>query len=99
MVPFVRTFKVQTGKYLTSSMQLEITALSYGRGPRIEASMDESGGNLAPPTEEEQESMARFWAMEEANIPKGWGDDQEIDYAEISSKRKAADVDESRNSG
>ena len=49
--------------------------------------MDDSGGNFAPPTKAEQESMAKFWAMEEANAPKGWGDEQEIDYAEISSKR------------
>lgn len=46
----------------------------------------EETAHLNPPTEEEQESMARFWAMEEANSPKGWEDEEEIDYAEINKK-------------
>lgn len=78
-------------------LQFEITALSYGRGPRIEANMDDSGGDLAPPTKAEQESMAEFWAMEEANTPKGWGDEQEIDYAELSSKRMESSQNPGKN--
>ena len=35
------------------------------------------------PTEEEQERMAMFWAMEEVNAPKGWDDDKELDYSEV----------------
>lgn len=91
-----------------ATLQLEITALSYGKGPRIEAGAEEGadgGKNLfygkgfrasfdadgaPPPSKDEQESMAKFWAMEEANTPKGWDDEEELDYAEITSKRKAA---------
>lgn len=78
--------------------QLEITALSYDKGPRIAP-----GDNLPPPTETEQETMARFWAMEEANAHGGWDNEEEIDYAEISRKRAKergeTSLENSRNSG
>ena len=95
--------------FYRTTLQLEITALSYDKGPRIEAGAEEGadggGKNLfygkgfrasfdadgaPPPSKGEQESMARFWAMEEANAPKGWDDEEELDYTEITSKRKAA---------
>lgn len=40
-----------------------------------------------PPTEEEQERMAMFWAMEEVNAPKGWDEDKELDYSEVQVSR------------
>lgn len=81
---------------LLSFFQLEITALSYGKGPRISAGMgDVTDTNLPPPTEEDQEKMRKFWAMEEANAPRGWEDEQELDYAEISQRT----ADQSQNSG
>lgn len=73
--------------------QLEITALSYGKGPRE---------SISPPTQDEQETMANIWAMEEVNSPSGWENEQEIDYAELASKRMAAEtrgMDKSRDSG
>lgn len=81
---------------LSLFFQLEITALSYGKGPRISAGMgDVTDTNLPPPTEEDQEKMRKFWAMEEANSPRGWEDEQELDYAEISQRT----ADQSQNSG
>lgn len=80
--------------------QLEITGLSYGKGPRIDTSMV-SSGNVLPPSKDEQDSMAKFWALEEANAPRGWEGEQELDYAEISSKRTAMErryMEDSQNS-
>lgn len=31
--------------------------------------------------------VAMFWAMEEANSPRGWDEEQELDYAEASRRR------------
>ena len=73
--------------------QLEITALSYGKGPRE---------SISPPTQDEQETMANLWAMEEVNSPPGWENEQEIDYAELASKRMATEsrtTDGNRDSG
>ena len=92
---------------LLHALQLEITALSYGKGPRIAASMEgESGASadqLHPPTQDEQEKMARFWAQEEANAPRGWEEEEELDYAEISrraaAERKGAELRQSKDSG
>lgn len=84
--------------------QLEITGLSYGKGPRIPAGVEGDGADsqATQPTDDEQDRMARFWAMEEANSPKGWEEEEEVDYAEIS-KRSALQREkkdqESRNSG
>ncbi len=87
-------------------MQLEITALSYGKGPRIAAGIEDgaSAAQLPPPTHDEQEKMAQFWAMEEANTPKGWENEAELDYAEISrraaaERREGAELRQSRDSG
>ena len=38
--------------------------------------------------------MAMLWAIEEKSTPKGWEDEQEIDYAAISSKRAAINTAE-----
>ncbi len=61
-----------------------------------------SSGNVLPPSKDEQDSMAKFWALEEANAPRGWEGEQELDYAEISSKRTAMErryMEDSQNSG
>ena len=84
-------------------MQLEITALSYGKGPRVTAGLDGRDGpsSLSPPSQKEQDSMARFWAMEEANTPKGWEDEMELDYEEIAKKSamNRRHLVDSKNSG
>ena len=40
-----------------------------------------------PPTEDEQQQMAMFWAMEEANTPRGWDDEEELDYTMVSQRQ------------
>jgi len=32
--------------------------------------------------------MALFWAMEEANSPKGWDEEKELDYSEVVRRRE-----------
>ena len=43
---------------------------------------------LPPPSEQEQQQMALFWAMEEANSPKGWDEEKELDYSEVVRRRE-----------
>ena len=31
--------------------------------------------------------MAMFWAMEEANTPRGWDDEEELDYTMVSQRQ------------
>ncbi len=38
--------------------------------------------------------VAMFWAMEEANSPRGWDDEQELDYTEVSRRKEERDVRE-----
>ena len=33
--------------------------------------------------------MAMFWAMEEANTPRGWDDEEELDYTVVSQRQQA----------
>ena len=40
-----------------------------------------------PPTEDEQQHVAMFWAMEEANTPRGWDDQAELDYTVLSQRQ------------
>ena len=40
-----------------------------------------------PPTEDEQQHMAMLWAMEEANAPRGWDDEEELDYTVVSQRQ------------
>lgn len=72
--------------YFTDSPQLEITGASYDKGPSAESRLEEGGAAAEFPTQDEEESMARFWAMEEANARGGWEDDQELDYEEMAKK-------------
>ena len=44
-----------------------------------------------PPTEDEQQQMAMFWAMEEANTPRGWDDEAELDYMAVSQRQAQAE--------
>ena len=44
-------------------------------------------GDHPPPTEDEQQQMAMFWAMEEANAPRGWDDEEELDYTMVSQRQ------------
>ena len=57
--------------------------------------------SLPPPSQDEQERMARLWALEESTSPKSWEDEQELDYTELAKKREMADdsLDTSKNSG
>ena len=34
--------------------------------------------------------MAMFWAMEEANAPRGWDDEAELDYTMVSQRQASA---------
>lgn len=43
---------------------------------------------LPPPSEKEQQQMALFWAMEEVNSPKGWDEEEELDYSAVSRRRE-----------
>ena len=55
-----------------------------------------------PPTEAEQERLALYWAMEEANAPRGWEDDKELDYtglAEGGGGGEGEELSQSKNSG
>ena len=45
----------------------------------------------SPPTEDEQQQMAMFWAMEEVNTPRGWGDEAELDYMAVSQRQAQAE--------
>ena len=40
------------------------------------------------PTEKEQQEVAMFWAMEEANVPRSWDEEKELDYSQVSRKRE-----------
>ena len=40
-----------------------------------------------PPTEDEQQRMAELWAMEEVNAPRGWDDEEELDYTVLSQRQ------------
>ena len=40
-----------------------------------------------PPTEDEQQRMAELWAMEEVNAPRGWEDEEELDYTVLSQRQ------------
>lgn len=40
-----------------------------------------------PPTEDEQQQMAEWWAREEANAPRGWDDEEELDYTVLSQRQ------------
>ena len=44
-----------------------------------------------PPTEDEQQQMAMYWAMEEANTPRGWDDEAELDYLAVSQRQAQAE--------
>ncbi len=60
------------------------------------------GSRLGPPTEDELESMAKFWATEEMNSSRGWEHEKEIDYEELYKKsemRRGRELEESQNSG
>lgn len=48
------------------------------------------------PSQDEQDRMASFWALEEAKGPQSWDDDQELDYSKIAKKR--GNEDESNES-
>lgn len=48
--------------------------------------MDHAMHDHLPPTEDEQQQMAMFWAMEEANTPRGWEDEVELDYTMFSQR-------------
>lgn len=41
--------------------------------------------NLEPPLPEEQDQLAQYWALEEVNEPKGWQEDEELDYTQVAS--------------
>ena len=41
-----------------------------------------------PPSQHEQDQVALFWAMEEANNQRGWDEEKEIDYTELSRKQE-----------
>ena len=75
--------------------QLDFSGASYDKGPRMpnidgsRLAEEEADASALMPTEDEEERMARFWAMEEANAPKGWEDDKEIDYEELAEKAAA----------
>ena len=43
---------------------------------------------LPPPSEKEEQQMALLWAMEEVNSPKGWDEDEELDYSAVSRRRE-----------
>ena len=43
---------------------------------------------LPPPSEKEQQQMALLWAMEEVNSPKGWDEEEELDYSAVSRRRE-----------
>ena len=44
--------------------------------------------SLPPPSEKEQHQMALLWAMEEVNSPKGWEEEEELDYSAVSRRRE-----------
>ena len=44
--------------------------------------------SLPPPSEKEQHQMALLWAMEEVNSPKGWDEEEELDYSAVSRRRE-----------
>ena len=41
--------------------------------------------NVEPPLPEEQDHLAQYWALEEANEPKGWQENEELDYTRVAS--------------
>jgi len=89
---------LQEQSALNSLFQLDFSGASYDKGPRIDGSgsLEEADASALIPTEDEEERMARFWALEEANAPKGWEDDKEIDYEELA--EKAAEMSKGQKS-
>ena len=46
--------------------------------------------------------MAMFWAMEEANAPRGWDDEEELDYTAVSQRQgiqSGASLDDNKAAG
>ena len=70
------------------------TWLSLSLSPQLDhvSGLDHLGleGDHPPPTEDEQQQMAMFWAMEEANAPRGWDDEEELDYTMVSQRQASA---------
>jgi hypothetical protein len=70
--------------------------------------MDESGSYpfvLPPasrdghtPTDAEQIQMAEFWETEEQRAPKGWDEEEELDYSEVVRRREERQMSRPRDS-
>ena len=86
------------GRY-THTLSLSLThsqpTLDGSFSSETEARDEAAATTLPPPSEKEQQQMALLWEMEEVNSPKGWDEEEELDYSAVSRRR----VEETKESG